>query len=184
MATIVSRRPPSANADTPNPKALPVLMAVDIGLRAGLAVFDGAGKLRHYRSTHFASRAVMRRAVPALLDAFPEVDTLLLEGGGPAATAWEREARRRQLHLITTAAHVWRDLLLHPRERRDGKTAKQAALQLARDIIAWSGAARPTSLRDDAAEAICAGFWAALQLGRIADAPPKTGPIRTMLRTP
>ncbi|MEO0326473.1 MAG: hypothetical protein AAF447_26235 [Myxococcota bacterium] len=43
--------------------------------------------------------------------------------------------------------------------------AKRAGGALARTLIAASDAPAPTSLRHDAAEAICLGWWAAGVLG-------------------
>ena len=42
---------------------------------------------------------------------------------------------------------------------------------LARQVIEWSGARRPTSLRHDAAEAILVGLWAVLQEGWLDHSP-------------
>jgi hypothetical protein len=44
---------------------------------------------------------------------------------------------------------------------------------LARRVIDWSAAPRPTSLRHDAAEAILVGFWGALHVGLLAHVPPE-----------
>jgi hypothetical protein len=48
---------------------------------------------------------------------------------------------------------------------RSGTQAKDVADRLARRVIEWSAAARPTSLRHDAAEAILAGLWGVKELG-------------------
>jgi hypothetical protein len=64
-----------------------------------------------------------------------------------------------------------RYVLLHPSERRDGQAAKRNADRLARAVIEWSGAARPTSLRHDAAEAVCIGLWGVLEVGWLAGLP-------------
>ena len=67
----------------------------------------------------------------------------------------------------------WRSLLLLPRKQKNRKVAKDEADVLARQIIAWSGLKRPTSLRHDAAEAILIGLWAVLELGWLQDNPMK-----------
>jgi hypothetical protein len=87
----------------------------------------------------------------------------VLEGGGPIADAWEAEAAKRDLQVIRVSAEEWRAVFLLPREQRSGTQAKEAAGRLARDVIEWSSARRPTSLRHDAAEAILIGMWGALQ---------------------
>src|SRR4051794_30193322 len=84
------------------------LLAVDLGLRTGLAMYGPEGLLRWYRSQHFGSRAALRRGVHGLLDAEPDVALLVLEGGGPIADIWRREAERRGIPLRRIAAEDWR----------------------------------------------------------------------------
>jgi hypothetical protein len=147
------------------------LLAVDLGVRTGLALYGGDGRLLRYRSQNFGSAARLRRAVPVLLDAERDLASLVVEGGGPLADAWEREAARRRLPVRRIAAEEWRRTLLYPREQRSGAQAKMTADGLARRIIDWSGAPRPTSLRHDAAEAILIGFWGVLDAGWLDEIP-------------
>src|SRR4051812_27112729 len=72
------------------------LLAVDLGLRTGLALYSSDGRLRWYRSQHYGKRASLRRGVHGLFDAEPDVTLLVLEGGGPIAEIWVREAQRRE----------------------------------------------------------------------------------------
>jgi hypothetical protein len=144
------------------------LLAVDLGLRTGLALYGGDGRLRWYRSQHFGNPASLRRAAHALLaslQAGGAIVAVVIEGGGALATAWEREGARLGVNVRRVSAETWRLELLLSREQRTGTSAKQHAGDLARRVIAWSGAARPTSLRHDAAEAILVGLWAVLDLG-------------------
>ena len=104
----------------------------------------------------------MRRAVPSLLEG---VSCLVVEGGGALARAWADEAVRAGIDIKWVSAETWRSAFLYPREQRSGEVAKRAADELARRVIEWSGARRPTSLRHDAAEAILIGLWGVLQLG-------------------
>jgi hypothetical protein len=144
---------------------MPTLLAVDLGLRTGLALYGDDGRLRWYRSQNYGSSPRLRRAVPGIFEASPGITNLILEGGGPLANIWEREAARRAIEVLRIGAETWREQLLYVREQRTGAQAKGSAEQLARRIIDWSGASRPTSLRHDAAEAILIGFWGVLQLG-------------------
>jgi hypothetical protein len=144
------------------------LLAVDLGLRIGLAAFGDDGRLRWYRSQHFGSTARLRRGVPALLE---DVSHLVVEGGGGLARAWEGEAAARGIEVRWVSAETWRGAFLYPREQRSGEQAKRAAADLARRVIEWSAAPRPTSLRHDAAEAILVGLWAVRELGWLAALP-------------
>ncbi len=149
------------------------LLAVDLGVRTGFACYGDDGRLRWYRSRNFGAASRLRRAIPALLDDPPDLARVVLEGGGPLADAWESEAERRAIAVQHVSAEEWRGLLLLPREQRSGAQAKEVASRLARRVIEWSGAPRPTSLRHDAAEAILVGLWGALSAGwlrRIPDA--------------
>ena len=147
------------------------LLAVDLGLRTGLASYSEGGRLLWYRSQNFGSRPRLKNGAVSLLKANPETGFLVVEGGGDLAPAWQRAAEKAGVRHVLVDAHTWRQDLLLPREQRDGPTAKQAADRLARRIIDWSEAPRPTSLRHDAAEAILVGLWAVLRLGWLAGIP-------------
>ena len=149
------------------------LLAVDVGVRTGIAVYGDDGRLRSYRSQNFGSAARLRRAVPALLDAVPDLARVVLEGGGPIERIWRAEAEGRGLVVQQVSAEAWRALFLYAREQRSGPDAKRAAGELARRIIDWSGARRPTSLRHDAAEAIVVGLWGVLSAGWVRALPPE-----------
>ena len=89
---------------------------------------------------------------------------------------WEREAARRGIGTRQIAAEDWRERFFDPRDRRDRHVAKQSADALARRVIAWSGAPRPTSLRHDAAEAILVGLWGVLDAGWLDRLPDEVRP--------
>jgi hypothetical protein len=105
------------------------------------------------------------------LDTTPHLTWLVLEGGGDLAEAWKREAQRRQLAVRQISAEVWRQRLLYPRQQRSGAVAKESATEVARQVIVWSHIRRPTSLRDDAAEAILIGLWGVLEVGWLSQVP-------------
>ncbi len=147
------------------------LLAVDTGLKSGLALYGRDGRLLWYRSTNFGSAARLRRGAPGVLETIPNPMYLVLEGGGPIADIWEREAERRYIDPLRISAEVWRRRLLLPRERRDRRHAKRSADGVAREVIQWSGAPRPTSLRHDAAEAILIGLWGVLTVGWLRELP-------------
>ena len=147
------------------PDSLKTLLAVDLGIRSGLALYGRDGRLRWYRSKNFGNTAQLRRGARTILAEQPELSWLILEGGGDIAEIWQREADHRQLPVHQISAEAWRQSMFYPRQQRTGIKAKQSADELARRIIEWSGIARPTSLRHDTAEAIVVGLWGVLEVG-------------------
>jgi hypothetical protein len=148
------------------------LLAVDLGVRTGLAAWGADGRLRWYRSQNFGDAARLRRAIPGLLATEPDLAWLVIEGGGPLVGAWVREGERRRLTVRVTSAEEWRALFLLPREHGPTAQVKAVADRLARRVIAWADGPRPTSLRHDAAEAVLVGLWGVLVAGWLDRLPP------------
>lgn len=147
------------------------LLAVDLGLKTGLALYGEDGKLIWFRSHNFGTTERLRRGVHGILISIPELAAIIIEGGGNLATVWEREAERRHILLRRVDAAVWREILLLQREQRTGVEAKDSAGKMARKVIEWSGVALPKALRHDTAEAILIGLWGILHFRWIADIP-------------
>lgn len=156
---------------TPSVPDRPALLAVDLGVRTGLAAYGRDGRLRWVRSHNLGTAARLRRAVRGLLAAEPGLERLVLEGGGRLADLWLAEAAAVGLPARVVDADVWRRALLYPRERRDAATAKVHAELLARRIVTWSELRGVVSLRHDAAEAVCVGLWAVVEAGWLARVP-------------
>jgi hypothetical protein len=150
---------------SPATDALPTLLAVDLGLRSGLALYRRDGQLLWYRSTNFGSVRQLKRGVPGILDGIDNLELVVLEGGGQLATVWQRECARRALPSDLIAAETWRRRLLIPRQQQSAGRAKQSAGELAREIIELLASKRPTSLRHDASEAILVGLYTLLSRG-------------------
>ena len=144
---------------------MPSLLAVDLGLRTGLALFGEHGKLIWYRSHNYGTTERLKQGVPAILGGDNAPTVMVIEGGGNLATVWEKEADRRGIVRYRIGAEEWRQRFLYSREQRSGPEAKHHAGEFARKIIEWSGTTRPTSLRHDAAEAIMIGLWGVVHLG-------------------
>lgn len=170
--------PPSGDPNTPTTSAAPepTLLAIDLGLRCGLAVFSRQGHLLRYRSTHFPDVGTLKRALPRVLQEAPNLGVLVCEGDRHLASVWTHRLPPNT-QTLWLAAEDWRVDLLTPSERRDGPTAKQTADTRAREVIAHAGLPRPKSLRHDAAEAILIGLWASLHLGWL-ETPPWRLPRR------
>lgn len=150
---------------------MPTLLAVDLGLRTGFALYGEDGRLCWYRSQNFGTKARLRRAARNMLADLPDLTWLIIEGGGALADAWQKEAIRHELLTQQISAEQWRADLLYPREQRNASRAKQSADELARRVIDWSDAPRPTSLRHDAAEAILIGLWGVIEIGWLSEVP-------------
>lgn len=144
---------------------MPNLLAIDLGLRTGLALFGEDGRLRWYRSTNFGSRTRLKRGIHAVLAEVYDLAWVVGEGDRKLFEHWSREALRRGAEARLVSPETWRARLLYARERRHARDAKEAADALARQVIEWSDAPRPTSLRHDAAEAILIGLWGVLEAG-------------------
>ncbi len=141
------------------------LLAVDLGLKTGLALYGEEGKLRWYRSKNFGTTARLKRAVYGILREIPDLVMLVIEGGGNIAEIWENEAQNQGIAVRRITAEDWRKTILFMREQRTGAMAKENAARLADAVIAWSGLRRPTVPRHDAAEAVLIGLWGVLEQG-------------------
>ena len=149
-----------------------MLLAVDLGLRTGLAVYGRDGRLVSYRSQNLGTRARLRRAAGGVLADHDGLERVVLEGGGDIADLWKRAADRAGVYARVIDAEVWRRALLLARDQRTGADAKSAADGLARAVIEWSGAPRPKGpLRHDAAEAVAVGLWGVIDAGWLPGVP-------------
>ena len=147
----------------------PALVAIDLGLRAGFAFYSGKGRLLQYRSTNFGTVTRMKRGIPGSLPS--GVSQLVTEGDTHFAELWERVAEKRGIATRRVAPHVWRHALYSPRNLRPGINLKKVAGRYATSIIDWSECSKATSLRHDAAEAICLGLYTVLNLGWLKELP-------------
>ena len=154
---------------------MPSLLAVDVGVRTGLAVYRDDGRLIWYRSRNFGAAARLKRAIPALLHEAFDPTYVVLEGGGPLSEHWTSAAERAGAHVRRVSAEEWRSLVILPRDQRSGDQAKRVADTVARRVVEWSDAPRPTSLRHDAAEAILIGLWGVISVGWLPTLPPTLG---------
>ena len=112
------------------------------------------------RSRNLPNMTVLKRWIRLLLRGLPNLEVLVLEGGGHVSGPWEREAARNGLQVIRVCAEQWRGELLLQRQQETGRLAKMKATELARQILASSDTPTPASLTHDAAEALCIGLYA------------------------
>ena len=146
-------------------KQTPTLLAVDLGLRSGLAQYGRDGRLLKYRSTHFGSLKSLKKGIPGIFKSLGPIQHIVVEGDRNLGDIWKKCADYHGCQFQAVSAEKWRGQFLLPRKQLNRKVAKAEAAVLARKIIRWSGLDRPTSLRHDAAEAILVGLWAVLEFG-------------------
>ena len=141
------------------------LLAVDAGVRAGLALLDREGRLLWCRSHNLGTTARLKKAAARVLFELPLLQYLIIEGGGQTAGIWVQAAAKRSLPCMIIQAQDWRADFLLPRQRLSGQKAKAAACALVATILRREGWSSPTTPGHDAAEAALIGLWAAVQLG-------------------
>ena len=141
------------------------LLAIDLGIRSGFASYGADGRLIRYRSTNFGSRSRMKKAAYGIVGDIGGLERVVAEGDSDLGAIWQKYAGKFGASFELISAERWRDGLMLDRYRRSGADAKERADTLARRVIEWSGADRPTSLRHDAAEAILIGLWGVLDAG-------------------
>jgi len=134
------------------------LLAIDLGIKTGLALYGPEGRICWYGSKNYATAAKLRRGANTLLNSVPDLSLLIVEGGRLLAAIWEREANRRKLPVKQIAAEQWRHKLLYPREQHSGLQAKHYADDLARRIIRWSGIASRAGLKPTRASKLRKGI--------------------------
>ncbi|ACU89483.1 hypothetical protein [Desulfomicrobium baculatum] len=141
------------------------LLAVDAGVRTGLALLDRDGRLLWCRSHNLGTTTRLKKAAARVLFELPHLQFLVVEGGGQTAGIWEHAAAKRNLPCMIIQAERWREQFLLPRQRASGQKAKAAACALVSIILRREGWSSPTVPGHDAAEAALIGLWAAVQLG-------------------
>lgn len=141
------------------------LLAIDLGLRCGMALYGDDGRLRSYRSVHYESIAQLKRAAARILSDVQGLAWIVTEGDYTLAAIWERAAMKQGVRVQRVSAESWRQALLLQRERSNATEARRHAAQLARRVIEQCQAPRATTQRIDAAEAICVGLWAVQHMG-------------------
>lgn len=145
-----------------------LLLAIDLGVKTGLAMYSSDGRLLWYRSHNYGNKARLKKAIPSLISE-DDLKYLVIEGGGPLLKMWKQEAERKNIETICTMADDWRQDILLAREQRKGKDAKHNAILYANKVIENLAENRATSLTDDAAEAILIGLWGMMKVGWIRD---------------
>lgn len=141
------------------------LLAVDAGLRTGLALFDRSAQLQWCRSHNMGNPVRLKKAAARILFELPDLEYLVVEGGGQLAEIWENAARKRHVAVRRVQADQWRPAFLLSREMASGQRAKQAACSLVVRIMRQETWTCPTKPGHDASEAVLIGLWTLIELG-------------------
>ena len=147
------------------------LLAIDLGVKTGLALYNDQCHLEWYRSQNYGNKNRLQRAVYGILKDIDNLAFIVVEGGGHLFSIWKKEADRLGIESIQLQAFHWRKEILFDREQRSGISAKQHAQIHAIRVIEQLGTSKPKSLTDDTAEAILTGFWALKKLNWIQNLP-------------
>jgi len=139
-----------------------LLLAIDLGLRTGLAYFAAEGSekgtLRRFGSKHFGSRTTLRRGAAGMLRAAGTIAHLVMEGDAQIAHLWAQVATSYGATWEIVSPDRWRRELLGLSDL-DSRSWKARADHAAREVIAHSRLRVPNQIRHDAAEAILIGAW-------------------------
>ncbi len=136
------------------------LLAIDLGIKTGLALFDKKGQLLWCRSHNFGDVQRLKRAAHNILVGLPELRYIVLEGGGNLLEVWKKEALKRGMKVIEVSAEIWRKDFFPQKKQRDTRTAKASAVKLATELLKYTTSAYKKKLNHHTAEAVLIGIWA------------------------
>tara|TARA_B100000513_G_scaffold195634_1_gene126799 strand:- start:126 stop:2048 length:1923 start_codon:yes stop_codon:yes gene_type:complete len=160
-----------------------LLLAIDVGLRNGLALYSGNGSLLRFEYLEAESVAELEERAVGVFASWPaelpegwgahgytRITHVVCEGGDlPLRAAWESEAALHGARYGEVLAHSWRKNLLSKKEQKSGQLAKAAARLIARQLVNDYGAGAAGShqgkMQTDMAEAILVGYHSIHQLG-------------------
>lgn len=189
-----ARRPQSPKKREKQEGEQELLLAIDLGLRCGASLFDDTGKLLRYEQLRFSDGEELYQRAPQLIDSWTsEINSkiiidaenpnkkyvlsyLAIEGGGELFDAWESSLDndvRKDIQLVSVRPEEWRAHLLSQKERQSGRSCKEAARLIARQIVSDFGSMgeHEGKFKTDAAESVAMGFYMANHLGWISRKP-------------
>jgi len=162
-----------------------LLLAIDLGLRTGISLFNDRGELLRYDFIHLsdvdelyehAARLMMEWEDAANADCEEtgerwQITCIALEGAEPSHyEAWTEAAMDTDLEIpeiISIRPDEWRSEFLVSKEQISGKKAKEAARLIARQVVSDYGVMdeHVGRFKTDAAESIVMGLFVARRLG-------------------
>jgi Icc-related predicted phosphoesterase len=156
------------------------LLAVDLGLRTGTAVFDRNGTILAVDTWHFRDHDALRKGLQNLFETH-NISHVVIEGeDGKLFGTWRQAVERldQSVHLARVIADDWRRVLLTNKERRDARKAKSAAGLIAKQLLVLQNSSSvpvTKKLSADAAEALLVGHYSVRLLGWVDSSEP---PVR------
>ncbi len=166
-----------------------MLLAVDLGLRTGLCLFNDEGRVLRFANFQFESPEQLLNAARSVLSTWEEevketddrgrrwkISKIAIEGGDPPLRdAWHEAANGRR-SILHVRPEEWRADLLLTKEKLDGEKAKSASRLIARQIVSDYGTFDfDGKFQTDMAESILLGLHVARRLGWIT---PRDPPVR------
>ena len=165
-----------------NENEVELLLAIDLGLRCGASLFDDSGKLIRYEQLRFEDIDDLYEKAPLLIESWEkdansnvsnDIDSngkkfvmsyLAVEGGGELFDAWEfslEENDKRHIKLVQVRPEEWRSHVLTNKEQVSGRSCKEAARMIARQVVSEYGtmSAHKGKFKTDAAESVVMGYY-------------------------
>ena len=164
-----------------------LLLAVDLGLKSGVALFNQKGKLIRYEQFTFERESMVDRIRTLIHQWESEVNDavgdenngspwkvthIAIEGGDVSIfNAWSSVAQ--DLSVLRVSPEEWRSELLLSKEKSSGADCKAAARLIARQVVADYGIMENHSgkFKTDVAEAVVMGLYVSRKLGWISRSP-------------
>jgi Icc-related predicted phosphoesterase len=142
------------------------LLAVDLGLRTGTAVFNSSGAVLAVDSWRFKDHDDLDQGLQQLLSSH-DITHVVIEGEDRKLfSIWRRAIERLEgVQLARVVADDWRRMLLSRKEMRDARKAKNAAGMIAKQILKGNEELHGKKLSSDASEALLVGCYAVRVLG-------------------
>jgi hypothetical protein len=165
-----------------------LLLAVDLGLKSGVALFNKQGQLLRYEQ-HLFNKDKLNEEIKTIVEGWESdvqksdiipsngeqlwsVTKIAVEGGDVAIfNAWDSAAK--DVSISRVSPEEWRFHLLSEKERTSGATSKAAARLIARQVVSDFGIMgnHKGKFKTDVAEAVVLGFYVCKKLGWISRDP-------------
>lgn len=154
------------------------LLAIDVGLSTGMALYNQDGRLCWCDSQKFENLAQMKRFAAKLIGETEKLDWILSEGDYNLAAIWERAAIKNGVRIQRVSGQVWCQQLLEMPYDDAVQQIDPHAFEFARKIMHYSEMSSPKNLDKHAIEAALIGMWGVLQMGWINKLPDVVRPSR------